>query len=58
MLRVVRSETLTKDLEAIVMSGDCETGSYIVDCVIIIKTLEKFKFLNHVPSYPTFGQTE
>ena len=30
VLRFVRSKTLTSDLEAIVTSGACEIGSYIV----------------------------
>ena len=37
MFRFVRSKTVTNDLEAIVTSGACEIGSYIVVYVDIVK---------------------
>ena len=44
------SKTLTNDLEAIVTSGACEIGSYIVIYTNIVKAKEHFKYLNYVPS--------
>ena len=46
VLRIIRSKTFTNDLEAIVMSGACEIGSYIVVYIDIIKTVEIFWYLN------------
>ena len=46
MLRFIWSKTLTNDLEAIVTSGACEIGSYIVVYVNSIKTMEYYKNLN------------
>ena len=43
VLLFIRSETLTNDLEAIVTSGACEIGSYIVIYANIIKAAENFK---------------
>ena len=44
VLRFIRSKT--NDLEAIVTSGACEIGSYIVINVDIVKAVEIFKYLN------------
>ena len=55
MLRCVWSKTLTNDVEAIVTSGACEIGSYIVVYVNIVKAVENFKSqLGPLVAY-TFG---
>ena len=46
VLRFIRSETLTNDLEAIVTGGACEIGSYIVIYVEIVKAMDNSKYLN------------
>ena len=46
MLCFIRSITLTNDLEAIVTSGACEIGSYVVINVDIVKAVENCKYLN------------
>ena len=46
MLCFVWSKTLTNDLEAIITSGVCDIGGYIVVYVNIIKTVENFNYLN------------
>ena len=42
VLRFIRLKTLTNDLEAIVTSGACEIGNYIVVYVNIVKAMENF----------------
>ena len=46
VLSFVRSKTLTNDLEAIVTSGACVIGSYIVVNVGIVKAVEIFIHLS------------